>query len=390
MNAEQIARAIDPNATKTGGGFSCRCPAHQDSHASLSLSDKNGKTLWYCHAGCSQDDVRAELAKRGLLKPNGAAAASGKQRRQWVAQPRPPASAAAPTFRHYKLGKPPATWCYADATGAPLFHVARFDQPGGAKEVLPHTWCRATDGTEGWQWRSPPEPRPLYGLDRLAARPSDPVLVVEGEKTADAAPFKDHVAVTSQGGSKAARKADWSPLAGREVVIWPDHDAPGRAYADQVAGLAIAAGAKSVRVVAVPGDFPAGWDLADPAPAGVDLVALLAQALTWTPPAGPDASTVVQGGFKVGRTGVFRLIEDAEGSREWVWMASQIEILAETRNAAGESWGRASRTATASSTGGRCLWACWPATASLIENDCCRSAPSSRRARRRATRCTPT
>ena len=31
-----------------------------------------------------------------------------------------------------------------------------------------------------------PEPRPLYGLDRLAAKPAATVLLVEGEKCADA------------------------------------------------------------------------------------------------------------------------------------------------------------------------------------------------------------
>jgi putative DNA primase/helicase len=84
-----------------------------------------------------------------------------------------------------------------------------------------------------WRWLGFPKPRPLYGLDRLAARPKAPVVVTEGEKAADAAALLllDHVAVTSPGGSKAAKAADWSPLAGRHVVIWPDNDAPGQAYA---------------------------------------------------------------------------------------------------------------------------------------------------------------
>ena len=53
-----------------------------------------------------------------------------------------------------------------------------------------------------------PTPRPLYNLDKLAERPDDWILVVEGEKTADAAAelFPDHVAMTSPGGAKAAAK----------------------------------------------------------------------------------------------------------------------------------------------------------------------------------------
>ncbi len=62
--------------------------------------------------------------------------------------------------------------------------------------------------------------------------------VSEGEKAADTAQriFPDHVAVTSPGGAKAAGKADWGPLAGRRVVIWPDNDEPG-AFGDEHRGV---------------------------------------------------------------------------------------------------------------------------------------------------------
>jgi putative DNA primase/helicase len=99
------------------------------------------------------------------------------------------------------------------------------------------------------------------------------VLRVEGEKTADAATamFPYLVAVTSQGGSKAADKADWDALARRHVVLWPDHDEAGQGYA-QAAAYAllqnemVSLQAASVRKVAVPSDWPNGWDLADAQP----------------------------------------------------------------------------------------------------------------------------
>lgn len=64
----------------------------------------------------------------------------------------------------------------------------------------------------------------------------------EGEKDAAALHYIGLAAVTSPGGGKAADKADWSALqrpmdAGRRVLCWPDHDAPGRVYAATVAGL---------------------------------------------------------------------------------------------------------------------------------------------------------
>jgi hypothetical protein len=120
------------------------------------------------------------------------------------------------TIRHQRLGAPSATWHYRDADGRLLFLVARFDPPGERKQILPYT-C----GPDGWRWHAPPAPRPLYGLPDLAARPHDPVLVVEGEKAADAARdlFPSHVVVTWPGGALAVGKADWSPLRGRRVII---------------------------------------------------------------------------------------------------------------------------------------------------------------------------
>lgn len=136
-----------------------------------------------------------------------------------------PADASAAPQGHPTRGLPARVWAYHDAAGALLGYRYRFDRPGG-KDILPLTYCEAPDGSRGWCWQDWARPRPLYGLDRLAARPDAPVLVVEGEKTADAAQalFPDFVAITSPGGSHAAHRADWSPLRGRDVTVWPDHD----------------------------------------------------------------------------------------------------------------------------------------------------------------------
>jgi hypothetical protein len=195
----------------------------------------------------------------------------------------------------HRLGEPAATWEYRDPSCDLLFAVCRFDHLRAgepAKDVVPLCYCEGPGGKLSWRWKGPGEPRPLYGLDRLAARPDAPVLICEGEKSADAAGllFPDHVAITSVGGCRAARKAYWSPLAGRDVVVWPDHDAEGAAYARDVAQLALDAGATGARIVSVPVTFPAKWDLADPLPADVtapDLRALLDNAASFSPR--PDA-----------------------------------------------------------------------------------------------------
>ena len=198
---------------------------------------------------------------------------AARQRECNDSRPRPvvPVPPAAPdaTFRHREHGEPSQVWAYRDAVGALLGYVCRFEGTDGGKEILPRTYCEA-NGERAWHWHGWDTPRPLYGLDRLAARPDVVVVAVEGEKTADAAGqlFAEEVAITSPGGSKAAGKVDWSILHGRVVIVWPDADAAGARYAADVARLARAAAAADVRVVELPAELTEGWDLADPLPHG--------------------------------------------------------------------------------------------------------------------------
>ena len=185
-----------------------------------------------------------------------------------------PGDAPQPPSTYYKHGKPARIDTYRDAGGAVLGYVARFDPPDGGKEFLPLTYCEnGATGRREWRWKGFPVPRPLYGLDRLAARPEAPVVLCEGEKAADAAGhlLHDWVAITSHGGSNGAGRADWTPLAGRRVVIWPDADEPGRKYADAVAAGLARIGAASVAVAEPPADAPVGWDAANALAEGWDV-----------------------------------------------------------------------------------------------------------------------
>ncbi|MBP2227191.1 hypothetical protein J2847_000458 [Azospirillum agricola] len=197
-------------------------------------------------------------------------------------------------FRHPKHGAPTTLWPYRDAAGRLLCHVARFDftsddgTPG--KDVLPLTFCDLGNGKRAWRSKGIPDPRPLYKLPELADRPDALVIVTEGEKTADAAAglFPERATTTPMHGAKSPHKTDWSPLAGRRVVIWPDHDEPGASFAQSVAELATKAGAASVAMVHVPANWPPAWDLADEPPAGVTVEALrgmIEAARPWEPPA---------------------------------------------------------------------------------------------------------
>jgi hypothetical protein len=197
---------------------------------------------------------------------------------------------------HYKLGSPTACWAYRDAAGAPLLYVSRFDPPKKRKEFWPQTLWRFPDGSLNWCWKNVPEPRPLYGLDRLAAHPDAPVVVCEGEKSADAAArvFPKSVAVTSLNGAASEKKANWSPLKGRRVLIWPDRDQGGTDYALNAARIlrGLDCGVSIIDATALASFSPDGgtreprekWDAADAIKEWPDLAALREAALSLAKP----------------------------------------------------------------------------------------------------------
>jgi hypothetical protein len=271
MNAEQIAAAL--GGKRAGNGFMAPCPAHGDRNPSLSLADAGDKVLAYCFGGCSQDAVVDALRSRGLwhASSNGATYAPiPAPKKPAVTWQTVPADADPWEIRHFEHGKPSATWKYLDKEGRLLGIACRFDFPDGSKVVMPYTHGTETNLVTGeiktgWRFKAFTDPRPLYGLDRLAAKPDAPVVVVEGEKAAEAASklFPGHVAVTWPGGSKAVDKADWSPIKGRHITIWPDADAPGHKAVAEVAKRCRQAGAAGEATITPPEGVAEGWDAAD-------------------------------------------------------------------------------------------------------------------------------
>jgi len=153
---------------------------------------------------------------------------------------------------HPDHGAPQALYRYGSA-----FIVARYQTTEGK------TFCPWTYRNGRWARKSFPAPRPLYGVAELVAKPAAPVLIVEGEKCADAARavMPAYACVTWAGGAQAVKTADWSPLTGRDVLIWPDADEPGIKAATALAGILLLI-AKRVRVIRPQGQ-PEGWDIAN-------------------------------------------------------------------------------------------------------------------------------
>ncbi len=168
-----------------------------------------------------------------------------------------------------------------DASGQLVAVHVREDLPGGAKRFR---W-EQPDGRPGLDG-VPVSELPLYGiehLDGLGAR----VVIVEGEKAAEALWSADIAAVaTVTGAASAPGRGPLGELSGRHVALWPDADAVGRRHmatlAERLTGIAA-----SVSIVALPEDVPSGWDAADAVAQGRDLAAILAAA----EPAAPQPAT---------------------------------------------------------------------------------------------------
>ena len=140
-----------------------------------------------------------------------------------------PSDASLPTFKHPDHDICPAyyRYHYRAKDGRTLGYVCRWDLQDG-KAIVPRFYFRCADGVMRWKWAGPKgaHQRPLYNLDKVEG--AEGIWVVEGEKTAEAA---RHFAnpttcvVTWMGGSSSVDKVDFTPLAGKRVVLIPDCDA---------------------------------------------------------------------------------------------------------------------------------------------------------------------
>ncbi|HUO11066.1 MAG TPA: AAA family ATPase [Phycisphaerae bacterium] len=117
---------------------------------------------------------------------------------------------------------------YADPdTGAATFSVIRWRNSDGKKAF---TQCSPTAG--GWWMKAPTGALPIANRDCI--RDAQTVVVVEGEKCVRALDAVGIPSTTAPGGANkgAAEKADWTPLAGKTVILWPDNDAPEENYSE--------------------------------------------------------------------------------------------------------------------------------------------------------------
>jgi putative DNA primase/helicase len=218
MRAQDILHKLRKVKSGGNGQWTALCPAHSDDRHSLSITEKDGRVLLFCHAGCSYEAIRD-------------AAGIEQTTRQIV-----------------------ATYDYRDEQRTPLYQAVRYEPKGFVQ--------RKPDGASGWEYKLNGTRRVLYRLpELLISEKSAPVFVVEGEKDCDYLASLGFVATTNAGGAGKWRDEYNEALRARHVIIIPDNDEPGRKHAQQVA-RALYGIAKSVRILELPDLLPKG-DVSD-------------------------------------------------------------------------------------------------------------------------------
>lgn len=274
---------------KQGPEMVGNCLFHDDHHASMKVSEN--KQIFKCFACDAGGDMYDFFTKQGYTIPEATkfiTNGSPLEINQSTFKPRiekpkwtsliPPQDKLPDVknveFRDY--GKPTAFWAYHNANGDVIGYVCRFNLPDGKKDVIPYTYKTNGEQTR-WVWMSFDKPRPLYNLHEIISRPNDIVLLVEGEKTADAGKilFPEYVVTTWMGGADGVQSADFSVLENRKIYAWNDNDVPGihcmfggwnlnektKTY-KRITGITEIVNA-SFKRIANSVDFPKKWDIAD-------------------------------------------------------------------------------------------------------------------------------
>jgi putative DNA primase/helicase len=268
VQLEVIVETSGVELKRKGAELVALCPFHTENSPSFTVTPDEQK--FYCFGcGAGGNAVEYVMRHQGMEFPAALEYLAGMAGVAPVEKPTTkrravatvaPAGTPAPTElrinRDDKWISTPvvAAWPYHDTAGALWGYACRVEPEPGKKDVIPVIWVG-----EKWKQGALPEPRLLYGSELL--KTPGPVLVVEGEKAADAARrlLPGRLVVTWPGGCKAVTKAAWALLAGRKLVLWPDADKPG--IEAMLAVAQIHSG--ECRLVQADSAWPSGWDLAD-------------------------------------------------------------------------------------------------------------------------------
>lgn len=199
------------------------CTEHDDKTPSATFNPE--KQLWNCF-GCDAHGDAFDLAKKLGLNP---------KLKKTAVNPKSQLPKYIP--RRWPVNKPEYDYSvhhtYLDPKNSDkiIGYVVRYDNADKTKkQIIPY--FKIKDGK--YRAGALSKNVPLYGAHRLSTRNTETVFFIEGEKCAVAILKLGGLAVTTQGGTKAVHKSDFTPLKNRKILIWPDNDSVGNKYAESV------------------------------------------------------------------------------------------------------------------------------------------------------------
>lgn len=202
--------------TGSPNGYSAKCPAHDDAHASLSVAEgRDGRILLNCHAGCTLEQIVGAMGltmndlfpteDRSLPSPDAGRRVKAKDSIE-------------------------AEYVYYEDDFTPVLRKTKVRKADGSK----YFYWQHFNGC-GWEKGKAGLMTPLYRGETL--KEADDVLIAEGEKDVDTLIRLGYTAVSLPDGADSRwLEAYGERLRGRNVYILPDNDEPGRKYASMIAG----------------------------------------------------------------------------------------------------------------------------------------------------------
>ena len=225
MNREvfRADKALLVQALKNAGakfrGDSCSCAFHDDGEPSAGVYFADGAWHFKCHAAsCGKNGDVFDVIYWHTGK-------SVAEQLRELSEPKEPEVRTWATVEAWHASHQPGVvdrYEYVNPdTRRPDLLKLRIEGGGKKRFVQAHI------GPDGRViGKAPGKPYPIF--NRSEIRTAEQVIVVEGEKCVKAIRGTGFVATCAPTGGRkgGASECDWTPLAGKVVILWPDQDAP--------------------------------------------------------------------------------------------------------------------------------------------------------------------
>lgn len=283
------------------------CPFHEEKTPSFKVDPKKNGGVYICFGCGAKGDVFRFVQMVEDLEFKDAV----KRVRELSGKPETPTPAAVPGKRTMAapasagppLGPIVATYTYLDEKGATLFEVCRHE-PG--EDGKTKTFRQRVPIPGGYSYSVKDVRRVLYRLPALL--PATEVWICEGEKDVHALEQLGLVATTNAGGAKSPWLAEYTAaLKGKDIVIVPDNDDPGRARGEIIA-KALAGSAERVTTIILPNTCKDVTDYIEAGNSAHDLRIMVEEARSKVKPASDPSYAPLEAGEQLTPNDIARLI----------------------------------------------------------------------------------